>query len=87
MPTTRNGTATTWWNLFPTSPRDHRSTATVGRWCARSFASPPRAAALGRRSYDTLAGHFEEGRMHYKHWKWLDSGDVEFHPGAVSPGR
>jgi uncharacterized protein (UPF0548 family) len=39
-------------------------------------------------SYDTLEGHFEEGRMHYELWKWLDSGDVEFHLRAVSrPAR
>ena len=35
-------------------------------------------------SYSTLAGHFEEGRMHYELWKWLDSGDVEFHLRAIS---
>lgn len=39
-------------------------------------------------SYDTLEGHFEEGRMHYELWKWLDSGEVEFHLRAVSrPAR
>lgn len=39
-------------------------------------------------SYDTLDGHFEEGRMHYELWKWLDRGDVEFHLRAVSrPAR
>jgi uncharacterized protein (UPF0548 family) len=39
-------------------------------------------------SYATLEGHFEEGRMHYELWKWLDSGDVEFHLRAVSrPAR
>jgi len=38
--------------------------------------------------YDTLEGHFEEGRMHYEVWKWLDSGDVEFRLHAVSrPAR
>ena len=35
-------------------------------------------------SYRTLAGHFEEGEMHYELWKWLDSGDVEFHLRAIS---
>lgn len=35
-------------------------------------------------SYSTLAGHFEQGRMHYELWKWLDSGDVEFHLRAIS---
>lgn len=39
-------------------------------------------------SYDTLEGHFEEGRMYYELWKWLDSGEVEFHLRAVSrPAR
>jgi len=39
-------------------------------------------------SYVTLEGHFEEGRMHYELWKWLDTGDVEFHLRAVSrPAR
>ena len=39
-------------------------------------------------SYDTLEGHFEEGRMFYELWKWLDTGDVEFHLRAVSrPAR
>ena len=36
--------------------------------------------------YDTLEGHFEEGRMHYEVWKWLDSGDVEFRLQAISRG-
>jgi len=35
-------------------------------------------------SYGTLEGHFEQGRMHYELWKWLDSGDVEFHLRAIS---
>ena len=34
--------------------------------------------------YRTLEGHFEEGQMHYEVWKWLDTGDVEFHLRAVS---
>lgn len=39
-------------------------------------------------SYDTLEGHFEEGRMYYELWKWLDGGEVEFHLRAVSrPAR
>jgi len=39
-------------------------------------------------SYVTLEDHFEEGRMHYGVWKWLDTGDVEFHLHAVSrPAR
>jgi len=28
--------------------------------------------------YSTLEGHFEQGRIHYEVWKWLDTGDVEF---------
>jgi uncharacterized protein (UPF0548 family) len=35
-------------------------------------------------SYRTLEGHFEQGEMHYEVWKWLDSGDVEFHLRALS---
>ncbi len=39
-------------------------------------------------SYDTLEGHFEEGRMYYELWKWLDTGEVEFHLRSVSrPSR
>jgi uncharacterized protein (UPF0548 family) len=39
-------------------------------------------------SYSTLEGHFEQGRMHYELWKWLDRGDVEFHLRAISrPAR
>jgi len=34
--------------------------------------------------YDTLEGHFEQGRMHYEVWKWLDSGEVQFRLHAVS---
>jgi hypothetical protein len=34
--------------------------------------------------YRTLQGHFEQGRMHYEVWKWLDTGDVEFRLHAVS---
>jgi uncharacterized protein (UPF0548 family) len=35
-------------------------------------------------SYSTLEGHFEQGRMHYEAWKWLDTGDVEFRVHALS---
>jgi uncharacterized protein (UPF0548 family) len=35
-------------------------------------------------SYRTLEGHFEQGEMHYELWKWLDTGDVEFHLRAIS---
>jgi len=35
-------------------------------------------------SYRTLEGHFEQGVMHYELWKWLDTGDVEFHLKAIS---
>jgi uncharacterized protein (UPF0548 family) len=39
-------------------------------------------------SYQTLEGHFEEGRMHYEVWKWLDTGDVHFRLHAFSrPAR
>lgn len=35
-------------------------------------------------SYRTLRGHFEQGQMHYELWKWLDTGEIEFHLQAVS---
>ena len=35
-------------------------------------------------NYRTLDGHFEQGQMHYEIWKWLDTGDVEFHLRAIS---
>ena len=35
-------------------------------------------------SYSTLEGHFEQGRMHYEVWKWLETGDVEFRVHAFS---
>ena len=30
-------------------------------------------------SYRTLQGHLEAGEMGYEAWKWLDTGEVEFH--------
>jgi uncharacterized protein (UPF0548 family) len=42
------------------------------------------AARVSGWNYRTLAGHFEQGEMAYEVWKWLDSGDVEFHIRAVS---
>lgn len=35
-------------------------------------------------AYSTLEGHFEQGRIHYEVWKWLDTGDVEFRLHAYS---
>lgn len=35
-------------------------------------------------SYSTLEGHFEQGRMHYEVWKWLDTGEVDFRVRAFS---
>jgi uncharacterized protein (UPF0548 family) len=35
-------------------------------------------------SYATLEGHFEEGRMHYEIWKWIDTGEVHFRLHATS---
>ena len=43
-----------------------------------------RTARIFGWDYRTLDGHFEQGQMHYEIWKWLDSGDVEFHLRAVS---
>jgi uncharacterized protein (UPF0548 family) len=34
--------------------------------------------------YSTLEGHFEQGRLHYEVWKWLDTGSVEFRLRAYS---
>ena len=45
-----------------------------------------RAARVYGWYYDTLEGHFEQGRMHYEVWKWLDSGEVQFRLHAVSRG-
>ena len=30
-------------------------------------------------NYRTLQGHLEKGQMDYEVWKWLDTGEVEFH--------
>jgi uncharacterized protein (UPF0548 family) len=35
-------------------------------------------------AYRTLEGHVEQGEMGWQVWKWLDTGDVEFHARAVS---
>jgi uncharacterized protein (UPF0548 family) len=35
-------------------------------------------------AYRTLQGHVERGQMDWQVWKWLDSGEVEFHVQAVS---
>jgi hypothetical protein len=34
--------------------------------------------------YRTLEGHVEMGQMDWEVWKWLDSGEVEFHVYSVS---
>lgn len=35
-------------------------------------------------AYRTLEGHVEQGQMGWQVWKWLDTGEVEFHARAVS---
>jgi len=35
-------------------------------------------------AYRTLEGHVEQGEMGWEVWKWLDTGEVEFHARAVS---
>ena len=35
-------------------------------------------------NYRTLQGHLEMGQMDYEVWKWLDTGEVEFHTCRVS---
>jgi uncharacterized protein (UPF0548 family) len=34
--------------------------------------------------YRTLAGHIEQGEMNWEVWKWLDTGEVEFHVHSFS---
>ena len=66
--------------------------------CGSAAPTNGRATSTGARPgygwyYDTLEGHFEQGRMHYEVWKWLDTGEVEFSctrspgppQGAVGP--
>jgi uncharacterized protein (UPF0548 family) len=35
-------------------------------------------------SYRTLEGHVERGQMNWEVWKWIDTGNVDFHVRAVS---
>jgi uncharacterized protein (UPF0548 family) len=35
-------------------------------------------------SYRTLEGHVERGQMNWEVWKWIDTGEVDFHVHAVS---
>jgi uncharacterized protein (UPF0548 family) len=35
-------------------------------------------------AYQTLQGHVEMGQMDWQIWKWLDTGEVQFHVHAVS---
>ncbi len=35
-------------------------------------------------AYRTLEGHVEQGEMGWQVWKWLDTGEVEFHARATS---
>jgi uncharacterized protein (UPF0548 family) len=60
----------------------------IGEVYERTLELDGRQAHVFGWSYRTLEGHFEAGQMHYEVWKWLDSGDVEFHLRAVSqPAR
>jgi len=56
----------------------------IGEVYERTLELDGRRARLFGWSYRTLEGHFEQGQMHYEVWKWLDTGDVEFHLRAVS---
>ncbi len=56
----------------------------IGEVYEETLALDGRQAHVFGWSYRTLEGHFEQGQMHYELWKWLDSGDVEFHLRAVS---
>jgi uncharacterized protein (UPF0548 family) len=35
-------------------------------------------------AYRTLEGHVERGQMNWEVWKWLDTGEVDFHVRSVS---
>jgi uncharacterized protein (UPF0548 family) len=56
----------------------------VGEEYERTLELDGRQAKVYGWYYDTLEGHFEEGRMHYEVWKWLDTGEVAFRLRAVS---
>jgi uncharacterized protein (UPF0548 family) len=43
-----------------------------------------RDARVAGWSYRTLEGHVERGQMDWEVWKWLDTGEVEFHVHSVS---
>jgi uncharacterized protein (UPF0548 family) len=43
-----------------------------------------REARVAGWSYRTLEGHVERGQMDWEVWKWLDTGEVEFHVHSVS---
>jgi uncharacterized protein (UPF0548 family) len=43
-----------------------------------------REARVAGWSYRTLEGHVERGQMNWEVWKWLETGEVEFHVHAVS---
>ncbi len=56
----------------------------IGEVYERTLELDGRQAHVFGWSYRTLEGHFEAGQMHYEVWKWLDTGDVEFHLRAIS---
>jgi uncharacterized protein (UPF0548 family) len=56
----------------------------VGQEYERTLEIDGRQARVYGWYYDTLEGHFEEGRMHYEVWKWIDTGEVAFRLHAVS---
>jgi uncharacterized protein (UPF0548 family) len=43
-----------------------------------------RPARVAGWSYRTLEGHVERGQMDWEVWKWIDTGEVEFHVHSVS---
>ena len=78
---------------YPESPLEGRDMLLIGRFMGLRFHMGVRVGGVvdtqrevdGRQvriwgwDYKTLQGHLEAGQMDYEVWKWLDSGDVEFH--------
>jgi uncharacterized protein (UPF0548 family) len=74
-------------------PLDERDMLLEARFCGLRFRFGVRVGGVrdetrdvgGRKvrvwgwNYRTLQGHLEMGQMDYEVWKWLDTGDVEFH--------
>ncbi len=78
---------------YPDRPLEHRDMLLEGRFLGLRFHFGVRVGGVldeTRRindhdvrvwgwNYRTLQGHLEMGQMDYEVWKWLDTGEVEFH--------